>query len=61
MFDQYSDAKASVKSGKRGRRGCGCGLSQKIVDEPTLITLKLEKNYLLARALVHLNKFPDNV
>ena len=43
MFDQYGDAKGSTKSGKRDRRGCGCGLRQNIVNEPTLITLKLEK------------------
>ena len=61
MFHQYGDAKGSVESGERDRQGCGRGLMQNIVNEPTLITLKLEKKYFLARALVHLNKFPDNV
>ena len=43
MFDQYGDAKDSVKSGERGNRDCGRGLRQNIMNEPTLITLKLEK------------------
>ena len=44
MFHQYGDAKGSVESGERDRQGCGRGLMQNIVNEPTLITLKLEKN-----------------
>ena len=42
VFYKYGDANGSVKSGERGRRGCGRGVRQNIVNEPTWITLKLE-------------------
>ena len=61
MFDQYGDVKGSVKSGKRDRRGLWMWAEAEDCGRANLNYTEIGKKYLLARAFVHVNKFPGNV